>query len=50
LRHQKSAKLKVVYARALNRLRDKNYLINPFKFMVYSELGNEGLQAFGGEQ
>jgi len=44
LRYPKNMEMIEVYQRALNRLRDKNHLINPFKFMIYSEMGNMELK------
>ena len=36
--------MKEIYLTALNRLRDKNHLINPFKFMAYSEMAGKELK------
>jgi glyoxylase-like metal-dependent hydrolase (beta-lactamase superfamily II) len=44
LQYPKDAGVKDVYLAALNRLRDKNHLINPFKFMVYSEMADKELK------
>ncbi|MBI3606275.1 MAG: hypothetical protein HY202_09680 [Nitrospirae bacterium] len=47
LRYPQNAKIKEIYLDALDRLRDKNHLINPFKFMIYSEMGNKELKPIG---
>lgn len=44
VRYPDNTKMKEVYLDALDRLRDKNHLINPFKFMIYSEMGGKELQ------
>ncbi|MBI1820589.1 MAG: MBL fold metallo-hydrolase [Nitrospirae bacterium] len=44
LRYPENAKIKEIYLSALERLRDKNHLVNPFKFMIYSEMGKKELK------
>ncbi len=44
LRYPENAKMKKLYFDALGRLRDKNHLINPFKFVIYSEMGGKELK------
>ncbi len=48
LRYPDNARLNALYMDALDHLRDKNHLINPFKFMIFSEMGNKELQPIGG--
>lgn len=43
LRYPADKKMQKIYIAALDRLRDKNQLINPFKFMVYSEMAGKEL-------
>lgn len=47
LRYPENTKMKEIYLGALDRLRDKNHLINPFKFMIYSEMGGKELKPIG---
>lgn len=44
LRYPDNTRMKVLYLETLDRLRDKNHLINPFKFMIYSEMGGKELK------
>lgn len=47
LRYPKDTELNEIYGQALDHLRDRNHLINPFKFMIYSEMGGKELQPVG---